>query len=68
MFQNIVSAKPQVKPVKDADWKKDSASHQEAPKPLSKASEDMGQPSSQHRKANYVAHQDSFTKMPSAFM
>lgn len=54
--------------MQDADWKKDSASHQETPEPLSKASKDMGQPSSQHRKANDVAHQDSFTKMPSEFM
>jgi hypothetical protein len=42
VFQNIVSVKPQVKPVKDSDWKKDSASHQEAPKALCKASEDVG--------------------------
>jgi len=41
VFQNIISVEPQVKPVKDADWKKDSASHQETPKPLCKTSEDV---------------------------
>jgi hypothetical protein len=42
MFQNIVSVKPQVKPVKNPNGKKDSASHQEPPEALCKASEDMG--------------------------
>jgi len=33
---------PQVEPVQNSDGEKDSASHQEAPKALSKASEDVG--------------------------
>jgi hypothetical protein len=54
--------------VKDADWKKDSASHQEAPEALCKASEDVGKPSGSAKATNDLSHYDSFTKMPSAFM
>jgi len=68
VFQNIVSVKPKVKPVKNSDWKEDSASYQEAPKALCKASEDMGKPSSAAKAKNDLSHQDSFTKIPSAFM
>jgi hypothetical protein len=46
VFQNIVSVKPKPQPMQNADWKKDCASHQEAPKALCKASEDVGKPRS----------------------
>jgi len=40
--KHCISAKPQKKPVKYANGKKDSASHQEAPETMCKASEDVG--------------------------
>jgi hypothetical protein len=45
VFQNIVSAKPQEKPVKNPNREKDSASNQEPPESLRKASEDVSEPS-----------------------
>jgi hypothetical protein len=68
VFQNIVSVKPKIEPVKDADWKKDCASYQEAPKAMCKASEDVGKPSKATQQANKFTHHASFTKMPSAFI
>jgi len=40
----ITSIEPQVEPVQNSDGKEDSASYQEAPKAVSKASEDVSQP------------------------
>ena len=51
--------------MQDADREKDSASHQEPPKALRKASEDVSQPSSYTRQTNKLSHHASFTKMPS---
>jgi hypothetical protein len=42
VFQNIISSEPQVEPMQNAYWKKDSASHQKSPEALCKASEDVG--------------------------
>jgi hypothetical protein len=54
--KHFTSTKPKVKPVKDAYWKKDSASHQESPKALCKASEDMGKPSGSTECKNDLSH------------
>jgi len=43
--KHCISVKPQIEPVKNADREKDSASYQEAPESVSKASEDVSQPS-----------------------
>jgi hypothetical protein len=42
----IISVKPQIEPVQDSYWKKDSTSYQEAPQTSSKARKDVSQPSS----------------------
>jgi hypothetical protein len=53
--------------VKDTDWKKDSASQQEAPQTATKAGKDVCQPRNNAEKSNKREHHFSFTKMPSAF-
>lgn len=40
--KNYSSTKPQVKPVKDSNRKKDCASNQETPEAMCKASENVG--------------------------
>lgn len=67
VFQNIISVEPKVKPVKDADWKKDCASYQEAPEAMCKTSKDVGKPSNCAKYTDKTSHHASFTKMPSAF-
>lgn len=65
--KNYTSVKPKPHPMQDANWKKDSASYQEAPEAMCKASEDVGKPSKRDCDANKPAHHASFTKMPSEF-
>jgi hypothetical protein len=66
VFQNIVSAKPKVSSVKNANWEKDCACNQEAPHSMSKASEDMSEPCKEAQQSDDFPHYVSFTKMPSA--
>jgi hypothetical protein len=53
--------------MQDANGKKDSASHQEAPEAMCKASEDVGKPSKETQESNELTHYASFTNKPSAF-
>ena len=42
--------------MQNSNREKDSASHQEAPKAVSKASEDVGQPCEKTKKSNNLSH------------
>jgi hypothetical protein len=66
--KNYTSVKPKVEPVKNSDWKKDSASYQEAPKAMCKASEDVCQPRNKTQKSNELTHHLSLWKRPSGVM
>jgi len=48
--------KPEIKTVKDSDWKEDRASYQEAPEALSEASKDVREPSSSTQKSDDLSH------------
>jgi hypothetical protein len=57
VFQTTIPLdNPQVKPVQNSDGKEDSASHQEAPKAMSKAGEDVSQPSKETKQSNNLSH------------
>jgi hypothetical protein len=64
--KNYTSVKPKPHPMQDANGKKDSASYQEAPKAMCKASEDMGKPGKETQESNKSTHYASFTNKPSA--
>jgi hypothetical protein len=52
----ITLSEPQVEPVQNSDGEEDSASHQEAPEAVSKASEDVSQPSKKTKQSNNLSH------------
>jgi len=52
----ITLSKPQVEPVQNSNGEEDSASYQETPKAVSKASEDVSQPSKETKQSNNLSH------------
>jgi hypothetical protein len=54
--KNYTSVKPQIHPMQNPNGKKDCTSYQKAPKAVSKASEDVCQPSKETQKSNELTH------------